>query len=234
MGQIDQFEHAFDTLVAAFGAAFYLVDPRRIVLARNEAARDLDRQGGVLAVDAQGALVTRSGRGDQALIEALERLLGVAEQDPHRNHATALLVGGHETVRGTLVHLLTLADVPGRVMIKVPRVVVAPDATLLPDVLRQVYGLTRAEGRLAAAMLTGQTSGADLAETLGRSEWTVRTQIRSLLAKLGATTKTEAIARMSAEVLPMDFAAYVDNRPVQKSGLSSSDLASRARASRAP
>ncbi|GEO81146.1 helix-turn-helix transcriptional regulator [Pararhodospirillum oryzae] len=234
MGQIDQFEHAFEALVGAFGAAFYLIDPRRTVLVRNDAARALDQAGGALAVDAQGVLIARTARGDQLLAESVDRIVYLGAEHPTRNHALSLTIGRDDADRGTVVHILGLAGLAERAIIKVPRVMVASEGNSLPEVLRLIYGLTRAESRLAAAMLGGQTSGADLAVGLGRSEWTVRTQIRSLLAKLGVATKTEAIARMSAEVLPMDLDAFIEPRRSDRQRQGSSSPPPRAKASRAP
>lgn len=60
------------------------------------------------------------------------------------------------------------------------------------DVLARILGLTPAEARIAAGLALGRESGA-LAEEAGVSVHTVRTQIKSILAKTGLRRQTELV-----------------------------------------
>ena len=60
------------------------------------------------------------------------------------------------------------------------------------DLLRRLYGLTRAEARLAALLLQGRDlpeAGAELGVTLH----TVRTHLKAVLAKTGAARQAELV-----------------------------------------
>ncbi|MBW2240829.1 MAG: hypothetical protein JRH01_02495 [Deltaproteobacteria bacterium] len=60
-------------------------------------------------------------------------------------------------------------------------------------VLRALYGLTAAEGRLAVAIAAG-TSAADFAKRSGRSAETVRTHLKSIFRKLGIQRQSQLVA----------------------------------------
>lgn len=58
--------------------------------------------------------------------------------------------------------------------------------------LRQLYGLTRAEAELAAALATGQ-SLAEVARARGATIHTVRTQLKAVMQKLGTNRQAEIV-----------------------------------------
>lgn len=70
-----------------------------------------------------------------------------------------------------------------------------------PDlaVLQGLYDLTAAEARVGADLLTG-ASIADIARRAGVSRETIRTQVKSLLAKTGVARQQDFISRMSGVI----------------------------------
>jgi DNA-binding CsgD family transcriptional regulator/PAS domain-containing protein len=65
-----------------------------------------------------------------------------------------------------------------------------------PEVLRELYGLTPAETRLAVLLTTGR-SLPDLAESLDVSHETVRSQIKSVMHKTGTSRQGELVSLLS-------------------------------------
>lgn len=214
MSDSSQTDIVLRALFDSFGVSLFVLDPQRTVKLANAAARSLVASRRLLLIDGQDTLTARCPRAAQQLEEAVSRLVALPTQAIASGaHIVSLIAtppdGGDEVATGgTVVHVLGLTGVRDRCVVMVPQVVAADGGeTPLIEVLRGLYGLTRAEGRLAAAMLRGVTNGADLARTLDRSEWTIRSQIRSLLAKLDVTTKSQAITKMSMEVLVINPAA---------------------------
>ena len=64
------------------------------------------------------------------------------------------------------------------------------------EVLRELYGMTRAEARLATLLLTGK-SLPELAESLGVAHETVRAQMKSVLHKTGTARQGELVSLLS-------------------------------------
>jgi DNA-binding CsgD family transcriptional regulator len=180
-----------------------LVDGARRLVATNRSARRILERGELMTVDRDGLPRFTQGRVDRELALALAWVLEALNRDPGKNQATSFLVSGEKDQGRMMVHVMGLGGAGDHVVIMLPPLVANQDPERLRAVLAAIYGLTPAEARLGAAMLAGHTSGADLAEELGRSEWTIRSQIRALFNKLDVSTKTEAVNRMSLEVLPM-------------------------------
>ena len=77
--------------------------------------------------------------------------------------------------------------------------VLAKDATqrvAAPPLFARLYGLTPAEGRLAAALLAGKTPG-EHATAAGVSIATVRTQMHAVLAKTGTRRQAELVCLLA-------------------------------------
>jgi DNA-binding CsgD family transcriptional regulator/PAS domain-containing protein len=77
--------------------------------------------------------------------------------------------------------------------------VLAKDATqrvAAPPLFARLYGLTPAEGRLAAALLAGKTPG-EHATAAGVSIATVRTQMHAVLAKTGTRRQSELVCLLA-------------------------------------
>ncbi|MHB9116784.1 MAG: helix-turn-helix transcriptional regulator [Burkholderiales bacterium] len=68
----------------------------------------------------------------------------------------------------------------------------AQETEIDPALLENVYGLTPAEARVAVALLK-YSSAQDVADFLGTSPHTVRTQIKQIYAKLGVDTRTRFV-----------------------------------------
>ena len=66
-------------------------------------------------------------------------------------------------------------------------------AQISEEMLRALFGLTRAEARVAIAITQGETSR-QVAATLGVSVHTVRNQLQSVLEKTGASRQSELVA----------------------------------------
>jgi DNA-binding CsgD family transcriptional regulator len=64
------------------------------------------------------------------------------------------------------------------------------------EVLRELYGMTRAEARLATMLLNGK-SLPELAESLGVAHETVRAQMKSVLHKTGTARQGELVSLLS-------------------------------------
>lgn len=73
-----------------------------------------------------------------------------------------------------------------------------PDATptVCADHLRQVFGFTAAEARVALEILDGATAR-EIADRLGVSFHTVRHQMQSVLEKAGVTRQAELVALLT-------------------------------------
>ncbi|WP_413203959.1 helix-turn-helix transcriptional regulator [Rhodospirillum sp. A1_3_36] len=182
-----------------------MLDGSDVIVGVNTAGRaELDR-GEFLNKDACERLHLTSPIGDQKLTMTLLSVRQAMEKEPGRNKASSFLVPADGGCPRMIVHVLGLGGTIDTVAVMVPTIVLNQNADRMRSLLSELYGLTPAEARLGTAMLAGHSSAADLALALGRSEWTVRSQIRTLFVKLEVSTKTEAINRMSLEVLPLNL-----------------------------
>lgn len=68
----------------------------------------------------------------------------------------------------------------------------AQEVEINPALLQRAYGLTPAEARVAVALLES-SSAQEVADTLGTSPHTVRTQIKQIYAKLGVDTRARFV-----------------------------------------
>ena len=86
-----------------------------------------------------------------------------------------------------------------------------PEAAEEPDdaVLRRLYGLTRAESRLAGALMRGKSLG-EAANELGITYHTARTQVKSVFGKTGTRRQGELIRILSS--LPGRVADHVHRK----------------------
>ncbi|WP_428334523.1 helix-turn-helix transcriptional regulator [Novosphingobium sp.] len=72
-----------------------------------------------------------------------------------------------------------------------------PEKTTDPQTLRDLFGLTMAEARLAAA-LTGASTLVDTAQALGIAHNTAKVQLRSVFAKTGVHRQAELVALIAS------------------------------------
>jgi DNA-binding CsgD family transcriptional regulator len=66
----------------------------------------------------------------------------------------------------------------------------------LGEALHQLYKLTTAEARVAFAIASGQTP-LEIAEAAATSAGTVRTQLKSIFAKMGISRQSHLVAVLS-------------------------------------
>ncbi len=64
------------------------------------------------------------------------------------------------------------------------------------ELLTQLYGLTQAEGRLAAQMVSTEGSPKDISDSLGISINTVRTHMKRIFAKVGVPGQVDLVRRI--------------------------------------
>jgi DNA-binding CsgD family transcriptional regulator len=80
-----------------------------------------------------------------------------------------------------------------------------------PELIRQVYGLTEAESRLASLLVGGRTV-AEAAEELEISRHTARTQLKAVFQKTGAGRQSELVRLIMNGIGRVRMAADADHR----------------------
>jgi len=185
-------------LLDSFRLPLLLADRRRKVIHANPAACELTALGDPFALRS-GTLVCPQYENQTELSTALDNLFRHADADhDHARKRVVLSLSLRDGKRVPVV-LLTLHrrssshhDVmTHRVLICVSR---APGSS--PDVpaLQRIFGLTRAEARLAAAIAAG-ASPAICARELNVKISTVRTQLNSVYRKTGSRTQAQLVAQ---------------------------------------
>lgn len=196
----------FAELQAVQGAAVEVLDrlPMGVVLLDIQGrVVFLNRAAEALASCADGFRVEASGRcaaAGETETRALRKLIaeachGTACGKPRRGGAVALarrcsprpLTAAVAPLSGE--DLPFIGPAPGTVLF-----LCDPDRQADPDdsFLSRLYGLTRAEARLAAALAGGHSIN-DYAEARGLSPNTVRTQLKQILAKTGTRRQAELV-----------------------------------------
>lgn len=174
-----------------------VVDADLRILVSNAAAEAMARPGGVLRVrrtrtaEPQATFVGAIHRADEAGLAALTRATAIAGAS---GGAIALRdADGVPRVAAVVAplpgRLLDGSGEPGRriegqalVLLRALREKLEP---VRLDLLCDLFGLTRAEGEVARALMGGATKEAVAAQRHSK-ETTVRTQVRAILAKTGA------------------------------------------------
>lgn len=171
-----------------------LVDPARRVLASNSGADTLIADGAMLTVQ-HGRLGVRSFDLDKWLQghesanesdEAMDGTVGVVARVPRRNRMPVFLT----------VNLLSSSPAAGYGKV-VALMFHDPERKSLPSqqVLSEVYGLTRAEARVAGFVLEGLTV-IEMAATLGVSADTVKFHLKSIFSKVGVRRQSELVGHL--------------------------------------
>jgi DNA-binding CsgD family transcriptional regulator len=167
--------------------AVMIIDDVARVIELNEAAERMMRLDDGLAIR-HGRLCGRQG----SEAEKVDKLVAVvAANTPTGGAAGRMLIrrsGGRlpYCVTVTPLGVSRAFDDRGFAMV----VVADPDQHCLPEKeLAQLFGLTPAESRLAAALVPGN-SPSDVAATFGLQITTLRSQIRSILKKVGVRNLT--------------------------------------------
>lgn len=173
--------------LSALGYAVFVVDQAGRVLDRNAAGERLAGQAGVLTVAAR-RLVSRDAADQTRLETALA--LATARNAPS---AVALALGRGRTLRLDVVPLSGRLD-GARALVLVQPLGPGPSVETR---LRQMYGLTAAEARLAAELGQGAEL-ADVADANGVAITTVRSQLRALAAKLEVSRQSQVAAAVAS------------------------------------
>jgi DNA-binding CsgD family transcriptional regulator len=183
---------AFDWI----GCGCALVDAGGRVVRLNEAARAHLGRGLMLS---HGQLVASDRGGNDAFRDLLARVLGLgaAQGELPRGGAVALT---RPEGRPLVLHARACREPsggaiePGGALI----VILDPDAEQAPsaETVRQVFGLTCAEARLAVLLVRGLELK-DIAALNGVAEATIRSQLKSVLAKTGTHRQSQLVALLS-------------------------------------
>jgi DNA-binding CsgD family transcriptional regulator len=178
---------AFDSI----GCGCALIDAAGRVVRLNEAARAHLGRGLTLS---RGELVASDRGGNDALRDLLASVLGssVAKADVRRRGSVALarLEG-----RPLIIHARACREPsggmePGGALV----VILDPDEEQAPslDMVRQVFGLTCAEARLAISLVRGLELK-EIAMVHGVAEATMRSHLKSVLAKTGTHRQSQLV-----------------------------------------
>ncbi len=177
------------------GLGMVQLDARGRIVAANDRAQDVLRRGDGL-LDREGFLVARARQDDDRLQALLNRAL-----PPYGAQGS----GGSTIVRrsGALRPLMLRLCPVGRRQASFPAwpvaalvLIVDPETEQVidPAEVAAVFDLTRMEGRVAVMLARGM-SVSQIAASTGRKESTIRSHVKSMLAKHGCTRQAE-LARM--------------------------------------
>lgn len=196
------------------GVPVFLLDGDCRIRFSNSSARSLMTAGGAL-YELDGRLALRQADNDRAFRTLAKSLYGKAGDD--RFPASAYLpltASGHEGValpeRPHVDGMMLSSLLPERTIgafgespallavAHEQRGMSEPD----PAVVASAFGLTRAEARIAIAFALG-LSVEQIAERRCKAVSTVRSQVKSMLAKMGCTRQSEVVSRVLS--LPFIF-----------------------------
>lgn len=196
------------------GVPVFLLDGDCRIRFSNRSARSLMSAGGAL-YELDGRLALRHADNDRAFRALVKSLYGNAGND--RFPASAYLpltASGHEGValpeRRHVDGMMLSSLLPERTIgafgespallavAHEQRGMSEPD----PAVVASAFGLTRAEARIAIAFALG-LSVEQIAERRCKAVSTVRSQVKSMLAKMGCTRQSEVVSRVLS--LPFIF-----------------------------
>lgn len=170
----------------------------------NEAAEHLLERRGVLWLNGDRQLTARSAKETLALRQVIASAAHdvPGSDDPHLlvlrgNGRDALQVRCHGLGHDTAVAGQTFKP-QGRalVMLRNPN----SDSSLPPDMLRQLFGLSPAESRLAAALCIGSTLN-EYAAQAGVAVGTARYQLKQVMAKTQVSKQSQLVQRLCTSVV---------------------------------
>lgn len=181
-------------LLDTFAYPMWLLDADRVVLHGNPAAKALEIEGLKLVVTGR-RLFWHGASADRRLSEIL-LALGGGIQHGHREVVDARCKKG-DSLCWLHMHVLDPSRVLGFAFGNRPMLVLTlfdPShmRELDPFALSEVFGMTPAEGRVAALLSEG-LSAKEIGQRLGCRETTVRTHLRNVLHKLGASRLSDAV-----------------------------------------
>lgn len=135
-----------------------------------------------------------------------DRLFAEALGEPRASGlGRTIPVPGREEGPPAILHLIPVAgmahDIFGSgdwLLVAIP---VKPDASVSPMVLQGLFDLTPAEVRVAKGLLAGRDLG-EIARAAGLSKETVRTQLKSTMAKTGVRRQAELVGLLGGTLRP--------------------------------
>jgi DNA-binding CsgD family transcriptional regulator len=183
----------------ACGAIFLCPDKR--VLHLNQRAKPYLED--CLATSVSGRLVAQDRKSDtalQAILDGtLESTAGSGENDPALGRALGLVRPDRQPL---IVRVIPIEGEARTALEGAALLVVILDPEDCPeptnDLLRQVFGVTRGEGRLACRLLSGETLN-EVAERSGVAPGTVRSQAKALFRKT-QTNRQAGLVRLLTRV----------------------------------
>lgn len=162
----------------------------------NQAAEQLLTRHDVLWLNQDRQLTTRSMKETQALRSAITR----AARDTVSEDDLDILVlrGNAGEALQVRCHGLGCDSGEGRVllMLRDPN----SDSSLAPELLRQLFGLSPAESRLAAALCIGSTLD-EYAARAGVAIGTARYQLKQVMAKTEVSKQSQLVQRLCTSVI---------------------------------
>jgi DNA-binding CsgD family transcriptional regulator len=181
--------------VALIGTPALVLRDGQVVYA-NRAAEEMLQNSPVLRVQAGVLLTRRQEEGD-----AIARLVTEFGQAASIDKRIRILTLHNRQARAIMIlsfQALALPEVGRMLVMRVDDLCKQP--TLDQDRLISVFGLTRAEARVAAALFAGQ-GVAGIANALQLGPETVRSHLKRLRDKLGVTTRMQVVAMLHSGML---------------------------------
>jgi DNA-binding CsgD family transcriptional regulator len=192
------FRALFEAALDALPQAILVVGAHSVPLFKNAAAGELlNRRDGLLLRG--GKLVASGTRAARRLASCLDDLTSNPDADERKGKWLKIERGRGMPYALFATRLRCQAPNPSAKTDPVALVVVLEldrEFSIAPNVLEELFGLTRAEARLSCALLRGHRidSAADL---LGVSLSTARTQVRAIFAKLHLTRQQQLVQLLS-------------------------------------
>lgn len=213
-GGADDGMDAMSAAMHQLAVPVFLLDGDCRIRFSNRRACALMTAGGAL-YELDDRLALRHADNDRALLEMAKSLYGKAGDERFPASAyLSIVASGHEGVarpeRSHVAGMMLSSLVPERTIgafggrpallavVQESRGMTEPD----PAVVASAFGLTRAEARIAIAFALG-LSVEQIAERRCKAVSTIRSQVKSMLAKMGCTRQSEVVSRVLA--LPFIF-----------------------------
>jgi DNA-binding CsgD family transcriptional regulator len=188
------------TVLDALAIACIVCDAGGRILFANAAAEALATPGGAIVLGANGRGLGAAGSDEARRLAAL-----IAETAGGGSGGAMVLTAPDGTRLFALVTPLPtrIGGTPGDILITLRTSAAGPATD--ETALRQLFGFTPAEARLALALSAGRSLG-DIVAERGISDNTIRTQIASVLRKAGVANQRELV-RMLGLLPPLRAAA---------------------------
>lgn len=194
--------HYFHEAMESFGFALLMCNAEGSPCWSNAAARRILDRSGALWLNNQRVLTTKVGRQTVALRAAIAR----AASEPGANDEPQVfaLADGAEAlhVRVQALEHRKAGDMTRSTQGRALVVLVDPNnrPSVPADLLRQLFGLSPAESRLASALCFGATLN-EYAAQAGVAISTVRYQLKQIMAKMQVRKQSQVVQRLCASIV---------------------------------